>query len=762
MASYQRTALFILFDAIETDLVNHIRNSSSGGEIPLTPEERDKARGRIAKLENSSLSLNDDNDVIYGLDLGDKYSLLLRMKSSLPASTAAYFSKLKTQFDRAVSVRNAVMHSRPLTTQEYAFGFAFANELVRSQPFWPELGRRFREYNKDPHAFLHKSIALIEEPVNGEAINNLPIPDYDDTGFVPRPDLESELKRKILSRHPVITILGDGGNGKTALTLQVLYNLLSLNDHTFDAIIWTTAKTSRLGIRDIESIEGAITDSLGVFRNVADQFESGDDEPLERVRRLLLQNKVLLVIDNLETVLDDRIKAFAEDVPGESKVVFTSRIPLGSDLSMTVGEFTLSESKTYLRRLIEAYAASALRSSTSDQLERYARRLGNKPLLLKWFVIGVMSGLDPERIIANPDVALKFCLENVVDSLGPSARRVAAAMTAIQRPLSLHSVEHIVNSGLADAENGLSELFRYALVEQDRDVTNERAFFLRPFVRSYLSRVIGVTPEDTAIYIRRNKRIDAMFQEAQAFGRGNPYGMRNYVVRSRSEALAANDLRRAVGLSMSGRQEEADNIIADLRISMPDYFEVPRVEAFIRREQGDFARVADCYEHAIDLEPGQPQLPFFYAGFLMRIAEGDAAARWFERALAIDRDPLILREAARNEFSRGDFPKAQNYLDEAFTYNRTNWMHEVVLIDLQVQLFTRKSEFLLHNGDFSGALSSLKSLMEFLGNKDRTVFDEKLVRHIMNCSSAVRKIRNHEVFGRDKTLGDLEKYISDL
>lgn len=75
-------------------------------------------------------------------------------------------------------------------------------------------------------------------------LNNLPRVEYDDTGFVPRPKLEADLKKKILGRHPVVTVLGEGGNGKSALTLQTAYRLLNSDDHNFDAIIWVTAKAS--------------------------------------------------------------------------------------------------------------------------------------------------------------------------------------------------------------------------------------------------------------------------------------------------------------------------------------------------------------------------------------------------------------------------------------------------------------------------------------------------------------------------------------
>ena len=175
-------------------------------------------------------------------------------------------------------------------------------------------------------------------------LHNLPKADYDDTGFLPRPKLEAELKKKIFGRHPIITVLGDGGNGKTALMLQVAYQLVYSNDHDFDAIIWVSAKTNALTVNEIRRIDDAITNSIELFEEIA-EFEPGAAAPIERVRRLLKENKILLIIDNLETVLDQSIREFAEDVPGESKLVFTSRVPLGGDLSVKVDLFLRTRSR---------------------------------------------------------------------------------------------------------------------------------------------------------------------------------------------------------------------------------------------------------------------------------------------------------------------------------------------------------------------------------------------------------------------------------
>ena len=451
MASFQRLALYLVFDALERDMINFLRRSLPTVGSLLTEEERLRARDRIVKRERQDLyNLGDDFDLLHGLDLGDKFSVIHRYKSSLPSSEATYVSSIKSKMDKAVPVRNDVMHGRPLTVDDYVFGFSFANQLGKRADIWPELAASLSALNENRSSILSKIVMTIDEERSTAVLNNLPRVDFDDTGFMPRPQLEADLKKKILGRHPVVTVLGDGGNGKTALMLQTAYRLVFSQDHSFDAIIWISAKGSELTTKEIKRISDAITNSIEIFEKVA-EFEPGVEDSVARVRRLLAENKILLIIDNLETVLDQRIRAFSEDIPGESKLVFTSRVPLGGDLSVRVGTFTAGESERYLRRLIDAYGIDTLRALPSESVQKFVKLLKYKPLLIKWFAIGVLSGLAPESITRNPEIALRFCLENVIDTLSAEAKKVAMAFALASGSHSAIIIQYLTELSARDA-----------------------------------------------------------------------------------------------------------------------------------------------------------------------------------------------------------------------------------------------------------------------------------------------------------------------
>lgn len=212
-----------------------------------------------------------------------------------------YFSGLRGHFAKVYSVRNDVMHGRILTMDQQVYALAFSQELLRSPLMWPVLSRAYRRYTDNPSEFLNRSVTFLDEETTSPVLHNLPLPDFDDTGWLPRTNLEAQLKRRILGRHPIITVQGDGGNGKTALTLQVLHNLVHTGDHPFDAIVWFSAKTSSLGQNGIREIADTITDSAAIVEHLA-TWEPGEADPGERLLRFLSENKILLVIDNYETI----------------------------------------------------------------------------------------------------------------------------------------------------------------------------------------------------------------------------------------------------------------------------------------------------------------------------------------------------------------------------------------------------------------------------------------------------------------------------
>ena len=104
--------------------------------------------------------------------------------------------------------------------------------------------------------------------------NNLPVAEFEDTGFIGRANERRRLKNLLLSDHRVITVVGVGGIGKTALAMRVCHDLVDDASPRFENVVWVTLKTQFLttyGIEDIKdavNTQGKLLDHIGEAASV--------------------------------------------------------------------------------------------------------------------------------------------------------------------------------------------------------------------------------------------------------------------------------------------------------------------------------------------------------------------------------------------------------------------------------------------------------------------------------------------------------------
>ncbi|NTU84898.1 MAG: AAA family ATPase [Chloroflexales bacterium] len=149
---------------------------------------------------------------------------------------------------------------------------------------------------------------------------NLPAPTY--SQFVMREQAFAEVTDGLGKRTAAVLIVGLGGNGKTSLAREVAAHCLRDDAAAprFDAAVWVSDK-DRPGTTNLSVVLDEIARTLDYPGFT--QFEH--EEKRREVEQLLRRQRVLLVVDNFETISDGALLTWLLNLPEPSKALLTSR-----------------------------------------------------------------------------------------------------------------------------------------------------------------------------------------------------------------------------------------------------------------------------------------------------------------------------------------------------------------------------------------------------------------------------------------------------
>jgi LuxR family glucitol operon transcriptional activator len=519
----QRLTMYALISALERDLRDFLTLHVAPHVEPnkLLPKlVTEKATERFVKDNNDTVP--DFEDLLDYLDLGEEIQAIRAHDGRLDEVTRTYIKKYYLGLEGLVPIRNRVMHTRPLEYDDLPRVSDLAAELVKShRALWANLRTARRELERDPE-FAATLTIPDKADESTKVLHNLPQVEFDDTGFVGRERELGELKRALMgsllgggrqlaveqqiaglekiAEYPIVTVVGEGGLGKTALALKACYDLLDDDEAGFDAIVWTTAKATKLTLTEMQVIEGAISSSLGIIESATALLgRQTETSAMDDLLTHLQNNKILLVIDNLETVIDQNIRNLVRRVPHGSRILFTTRIGLGAfDFPIPLSPLSNKESAFYFRRTARVWGVKDLASAAMGVVEGYCTKLQHNPLFIKWFIQSVRSGKRPTVLTADPTVLLQFCLQNVFNSLSADSRSVAGTLASLNGAQSVASLAFFTDLDSLAIQSALSVLITSNLisVERGRSSEDEDRYILSPLARMYIQKFIRPPVEE--------------------------------------------------------------------------------------------------------------------------------------------------------------------------------------------------------------------------------------------------------------------------
>ena len=337
-------------------------------------------------------------------------------------------------------------------------------------------------------------------PSKSKIYHNLPRPDY--VRFVGREEELAWLRERLSpeDRAWQIAITGIGGVGKSALALTIAHFYREHfgqldSEERFEAIVWVSAKEQVLTVEGRES--AAVAES--VLRTLEDVYiaiaQTLDREDITRanppdqyalVHKALHDTRTLLIMDNLESVTDNRVRPFLRKLPLPTKALITSREWLDvADILKLQGLAWLEAN-----RLIQEEAVIRHIHLDEAQRKRLFDLTSGLPLALKLSVARMASGESFEAVTrwlgnAVGDVP-EYCVQGqaeLVRQRDPNAWRLLLATSLFDRGAGAtrEALGNIVDLSVADCDGGLAQLQRLFLANQ----TDNNRFWVLPIVQRY-------------------------------------------------------------------------------------------------------------------------------------------------------------------------------------------------------------------------------------------------------------------------------------
>jgi len=332
-------------------------------------------------------------------------------------------------------------------------------------------------------------------------LHNLPQPDY--VRFIGR-NLEIEQLQKLL--HPkerawVIVIDGIGGIGKSALALEIAHRYLSeeknfSDKEHFDALIWVSAKSETLTAEGILPRQHITRTLDEIYKTIIITLQKDDVTrlPVEsqhvHIHRALTQQRTLLIIDNLETIDDERVNSLIRELPEPTKCIVTTRHRI--DVAYPIRLTGLSQKEAY--EFIEQECRKKDVTLSSEHVELLFKRTGGVPLAVVWSIAQMGYGYNPESVFRrlgepNADV-IKFCFDGAVKHIKNKPSFLLLTAIALGGKSSRSFLKSVTDLSELDCDDGLVELEKLSLINKQKDT-----FEILPLVNQFTLNELKTIPE---------------------------------------------------------------------------------------------------------------------------------------------------------------------------------------------------------------------------------------------------------------------------
>lgn len=602
-----------------------------------------------------------------------------------------------------------------------------SSSIANSLPF-KEFNNLLSSLKSDPNSVVVKiPIDFIEDRFfESGIINNIPVPDYEyEGGFVGRDeDIKKIMQYLESEKFTVISITGSGGVGKTALALRVLQNFTDkYKKQTFDAIIWLSAKENKLsalGIEDIEptlkSYEELLDTIIGIFDFQSDLQNNSIESKEQFVNEIIdICSKMLIVIDNLETITDQRIINFIFDAPLKVKFLITSRKGIGQlERRYELKELKAKEAVFLFRQICKDKQLMRLVALPDDIILKYVSKVSFYPLAIKWVVGQVARGKDINKVIddintTESDIS-KFCYERIFATLSENSKKILYTISLLNATPTASIIQYVI--GIEDSvfDDLIEELILCSLLipEQFQNEKKEiiTKYTLLPLTKGYTRIQLNKNIEIRENLNARINQVESTVTTTERAAKEYKHSLYNYGAKTDEEKIATIIAQTAFQKYQSGNYDAAIEEYKRAIKVAPHFSPIYRNWAIMESYENHLSEAEKLMDKAAQLDPKDPQI-FLIWGNIYRKSRKDIEAQkkyTIAYSLAPD-DPIILNAYGQSKSRLGEFEEANVLLQKAIQPGSifTSIKHEIINRTSIAENYINWGDFFYRDRNYSSA-----------------------------------------------------------
>ena len=535
----KKTEMYAMIISMEADFVANFAPRITLDDVPALLIERSK------KVDN-------ENDlllkVLRGLDIQAYIEICNAniLKLSINADQKNF---LNQELGKIIPIRNAVMHPRPLGFYDYPMvKTLFENISTRLPCFsWEHVASTKIQIEQHPETLIPPPTLKKSERI----MENLPtLVDYEETSFIGRAQEIAEIRKQLARRNVhVLSIIGDGGIGKTAITLKLLYDMLDDPQCPYELIIWISLKTNELSDYEFLEIKNSITSTAQIYEKLM-PFVGADDSTSTKdyIIELAKNFETLFVLDNLETINTADVREFIDDFSEYGKVLITSRIGLGEmEHRYKLQGLKESDVLAYADVLLSLYGFECFFTEERKK-QLFCETLHANPLAIKWFIRCLYNGQTEEDILSHKDDLVNFCMANVYDKLSGQAKEVLDILTVAGVALSLPEIIYYLGKNLesaVDVKLAINELGKCNFISEDEFKLHNQVIvtdFARDFLALHFSDVRSLLPD----FKIKEQRMTSYGQNMLANKNADPFRVQSMTYQNNGERVVTYYLSKAL------------------------------------------------------------------------------------------------------------------------------------------------------------------------------------------------------------------------